>query len=373
MPLGNRRPLPVVADFFTSPQTPLGCVTCPFLSTCGGYTRARASWSCLDACATCDRATCTTVCLGKPGQFVRDLAEVNGLGTNDIGDLSVTSLVALPRYIPSLQHRSTRLDDTVPSWIAVPLKRVLSLRAFQKIATRSDLCRVLSVPESARLLLLGPAQDKYIERYWENRRPRADFPGLLQVVRHFDAAIAPNFSFFLSDPRPQHLFNRKRALLNAQEWARLGVPPIVYLHTITAHDWVFWEQFLCEHTEVGLLAKEFQTGLARRHFGLEAIENASRLQDRIGRPLHFVAIGGAQYTPDIAVRFDAWTVVDSTPFMKAVHRRAFVAGAGRRAYWRSGKGRSVPLLLSQNIAGYNEWISSHVASAPVKAYARTGT
>src|SRR6266496_2655221 len=54
-----------------------GCLKCPLLKQCGGYTRAGGGWSCMDRCASCD-SSCDLVCLKKPGDFVRALLEIDG-------------------------------------------------------------------------------------------------------------------------------------------------------------------------------------------------------------------------------------------------------------------------------------------------------
>ena len=111
------------------------------------------------------------------------------------------------KYVPSLQNGTFGISDTTASWVAIPLVRLLRIeRRISEVETYSDLARILRVPDGARMLLLGIGPDKDIERYWANRLPRTDFPGFLKLARLFDAAIAPNFSFFLDDPRTQHLF-----------------------------------------------------------------------------------------------------------------------------------------------------------------------
>ena len=153
----------------------------------------------------------------------------------------------------------------------------------------------------------------------------------------------------------------------------MGVMPIVYLHTISKHDWAFWSDFLRHHQEVEYVAKEFQTGLGRREHGLSAIAEAARLQEQTGRNLHFVAIGAAQYANDIAKHFDSWTIVDSTPFMKAVKRRLLATAIGTRVRWASARGEDPNVLLNQNVASYGDWLRELGVRHSIQRLARTGT
>lgn len=334
----------------------MGCQGCPLLSQCGGYTRASAAWSCMDLCATCDRAKCDKVCLKKPSQFAEDLLEVGGFGFSDIPRLLQPTGAALPRYIPTIQHGFARLEPLSAPWAAVPLRRLVR---FQKgrygpaVTTAGELRRLFGLSADTRILLLGVGKDRPIERYWRWRRVY-DTARALSAL-DFAAVIVPNYSFWLEDPRPQHLFNRKRSLICAGEFARAGLTAVVCLQAVTPRDWIYWQDFLEAHQEVSVVAKEFQTGLASPERGLPAIEALARLQDRIGRKLHVLAIGGGKYAFDLASRFDGWTVIDSVPFMKATHRR-LAGGAGRRVRWIPSMEEDIGDMLAHNIIRWSDWL-----------------
>ncbi len=213
----------------------------------------------------------------------------------------------------------------------------------------------LGLAHTTKLLLLGTGKDRPIESYWRWRRLHATPQALAQVG--LSGAIAPNYSLFLEDPRPQHMFNRKRSLLCAAEWSAAGVAAVPYLQAVAPADWLYWETFLRDHPEITVVAKEFQTGHARPEQGARAIEMLGRLQDRLQRRLHVVAVGAARFRGLLAQRFDSWTILDSEPFMKAIKRRAADRVDERRVRWRRAIGEDVCDLLAHNVSRYQHWIS----------------
>ena len=332
-----------------------GCISCPLLAECGGYTRRGGGWSCMDRCVTCDPARCDLVCLTKHRDFARALLEVGGFGGNNLSEMSATPRdIALPHYVPAIQHRT---DDLHLNWVALPLRAFMRFRdgTYEPIADSAISLRAkLGLASHARLVLLGTGKDRPIETYWRFRR-RDSVPEKLAALG-FECAIAPNYSLFLDDPRTHHMFNRKRSLICAEEFSRAGVPSIPYLQTVAHADWTFWRDFLKAHAEIAIVAKEFQTGLAHPERGKAAIAKLQKLQDEVGRDLHVVAIGGARYRMQLRAAFASWTVIDSVPFMKAVKRRA-VVDIGKRVKWAPALGEVVGHLAMHNVASYSRWIA----------------
>lgn len=336
----------------------MGCLTCPLLGRCGGYRRAEGTWSCMDLCGSCDRSTCDKVCLKKPAQFAEDLLEIRGFGFEGMPAFLQPRRLSLPKYVPTIQHGIPEAEPVSLPWAAVPLNRLLRLGKGQyapAVTTAADLRRMFSLGAETRIILLGFGKDRPIENYWRWRRVSA-VTGLLSPL-DFTAAIAPNYSFFLEDPRPQHLFNRKRSLICAAELSRAGIPAVVCLQAVAPADWTYWENFFAAHSEISVVAEDFQTGLARRDRGLPAIECIARLQDRVGRKLHLIAVGGGQYAHEIAAHFDGWTVIDSIPFMKATHRR-FADKTKARVSWRRALDRDVGEMLQHNAISWADWLLS---------------
>jgi hypothetical protein len=189
-------------------------------------------------------------------------------------------------------------------------------------------------------------KDRFLERYWRHHLAGSCAEALAQL--DLSVAVTPNFSMFLDDPRPQHLHNRRRILITGEGWSREGVPAAVSLQALTDADWRYWEDFLTLRPDVRLVALEFQTGLSRPTWGRRALEHLSSIQNRIGRSLHLIAAGGMGFVPTLRQHFDTWTVVDSTPFLKAAKRRAAFFDRGRLR-WRLEDGPTFDALLEHNL------------------------
>lgn len=342
----------------------LGCQICHLLQFCGGQTRIGGGWSCATRCAGCDRERCDLVCFGKPSVYCEAVEEVNGFDAGDIGPIFQQLAIPLPKYIPVLQHHYSRVESLKVPWVAIPLSAILkaSEDALAPIATTPEMLReVFHLSSETRTLLLGTGEDEPIERYWEARRVR-DLPEALAGLE-WSMAIAPNYSLFLDDPRPQHFHNRKRSLICAAEWSTHRIPTAPYLHAVCRRDYDYWLDFLRDHPEIRLVAKEFQTGASRWERGMWAIEQLAWLQDALKRDLHPVAIGAAQYRRELARRFRDWTIIDSMPFMRAMHRKKAHRG-DRRVHWISQVGVSPDALLACNAKIWGRWIEDLIETEP---------
>ncbi len=329
-----------------------GCWSCPLLKQCGGYTRRGGGWSCMDRCVGCDKSKCTVVCMKKP-DFARALLEVGSFNHRDIPKLTQYR-EAMPGYVPVMQHP---LERPVPlDWAAIPLHVIMHFVGgayMPRSTTPEGLRAVFGLAPSTKIILLGTGKDRGIETYWRMHRI-GDVAGMLSRL-DISIAIAPNYSMFLEDPRPQHLHNRKRSLLVAKSWSEAGLAVAIYPQAVARADWDFHESFLRAHPEVDQIALEFQTGLARPDRAAFAFEHLAAIQDRLRRRLHVFAIGASRYRAELPKQFDTFTVLDSAPFMKAVKRRA--AGAiRRRVEWDRALDEDVSDLVLHNVGRYTDWL-----------------
>ena len=347
---------PLHRDRLDAGALSLGCGACPHLANCGGFMRNGGGWSCLDLCCNSPQ-DCDRVCPNRKADFAFDHAEVGGFGTSDIGPLTTEASLDLPNYIPCLQGATGRRAPLTAPWVALPLSLVCTRKdrgAYRfRYDSRAQMLGHLRLGLTTRVLLLCIGKDRHLERYWKERLV-AEVPAQLAQVG-VDAAIAPNFSFFLDEPLTQHLHNRKRSLICASEFATAGVPPVIYLHALSLGDWKLLGDILQDRPDVRLVCKEFQTGgVQADHSG--KIRRVAELEQRLGRSLHLVAVGGARFVPQLQKYLSSWTVIDSTPYMRTVKRRRASAGV-RRLRWTSAKGASLDALLSHNIGQYEGWIS----------------
>ena len=130
-------------------------------------------------------------------------------------------------------------------------------------------------------------------------------------------------------------------------------------------DWKFWQWYLQRNPHVSYVAKEFQTGNGSPKEGRKVIRELAGLQQAAGRRLHPLLIGGGQFARDAGVHFDCFTVIDSTPFMKAVHRQVFDLGAGKRP-WRESftlEDQGIDRILADNLAGYSGWMECRASAS----------
>lgn len=347
----------------TGGSTALGCLSCPLRDLCGGIQRARGAWTCMDLCPkSCERG-CDLVCLNNNSTFVRAIDEVRGLDCRDIEPICGPAVLSgFPRYIPTIQHGNAWDRPIRTTWAAVPLRVLMTGR--KRLSCRFDsaweLRAALGVDEATNIAVLGTGPDQEIERYWRGRRTG---PILEQLANlRLNMVIAPNYSLFLDDPRPQHLFNRKRSLICAEELSRAGLPTVPYLSGITEADWSFWASFLRERPDITMVAKEFQTGLSHPEQGRRALLRLRRLQDRIGRPLHVLIIGGTRFRQEIGAWLRRWTIIDSSPFFRAVKRRQAIRKRPHRVDWVARPGSSVASLFETNFQVYSQWINEKVPS-----------
>jgi hypothetical protein len=255
-----------------------------------------------------------------------------------------------------IPNRSSRTEAIAVEWAAVPLKAVVRRPQgvlTPVVRTPEELRQHFLVGPQTKLVLVGIDHERHIEPYWR-WRSKLRIPELLAGLG-FDAAIVPNYSLDLSHPRPQHLHNRKRSLICAWEWSREGIPSIPYLQAVCPQDYDYWLDFLKEHPEVSVIAREFQT--ATRERGMIRLDDLDRLQDKLKRRLHLVAVGAAQHRVELARRFDSWTVIDSMPFIRAVKRRRAKIQDGR-VDWKMAPSESPDVLLPHAINEWASWIDA---------------
>jgi hypothetical protein len=60
-------------------------------------------------------------------------------------------------------------------------------------------------------------------------------------------------------------------------------------------DWHFWRSFLQVNSSVRVVALEFQTGNKNPTEGRKTIDHLTAIQTDIGRRLHPIVVGGAQF------------------------------------------------------------------------------
>jgi hypothetical protein len=283
------------------------CHTCYFFGACGGFQGEGSLYDCF--VANCceyrgkDMSKCTAVCPRKP-DFAAWMAELGGRPFDYIPRFTQPH-VALPRYIPLIDHNYRRLRPLDCPVVALDTYKVMRERrgedgpVYTTISkTRDGLRSAFGLAPATTIVLRGVAKDPPLERWWEyqlvDEAPRQLAQLGIAVV------VAPNFSHFLDVPRTDNLFNRVRQMICIEELAAAGHCVVPHVSTTTPFDWQYWAKFLRENSTVRLVAKEFQTGYRTAGQGFQAVDRLARLQDEIGRALEPIIIGGSQFVELLA-------------------------------------------------------------------------
>lgn len=330
------------------------CSQCAWHEPCGGMSGQQSLHGCFTACLTpglCEQFSWVCPCRGDT--FRRLVRDVGGLH-NRTWELLRAPRAPLPRYVPMLRHGRKRTVRFERQMVGISMRDLLprtSEQNYVPVETDPDLLRDrFGIARGTPLLVSGVAPDHVIEAYWAHRNVTG-VPLILGELG-ISAMTTPNFSFFSNAPRTHTLFARKRIMISAEELSAHGVAVIPHLNAITAGDWRFWEELLSLQTHITYVAKEFQTGYRHPRKALGAIDELRGIQDRLGRPLHPVVVGGAQHVQEFAEHFPNFTIADSHPFMKAMHRRLLV-GRGPRVRARYSS-LDLDMLLDLNVGRWEE-------------------
>jgi hypothetical protein len=220
-----------------------------------------------------------------------------------------------------------------------------------------ELREQFGLSRDTRLILLSVKDDPDLETYWEYSELRSLPKYIANLgVEHI---TAPNFSFANNVPRTEHLVNLARSLRCIEEFSAAGLSVIPHLNACNERQWDFWSDFLKEHPEITVVAKEFQTGAAIPRIAQWHIEELQRLQEKIGRGLHLLAVGGRRHL-GLLLRLERFTIIDSVPFVRTVKRRRMSRDDGRWKVSRTRRGEPLDGLLRHNVEVYSTGIEEAV-------------
>lgn len=341
----------------------------------GGTCGARPGlWGCFSECIGCNPNTCDWTCPhpDKMDTFVDRWREVGGFPARTTKPLRAPNVVDFPTYVPVIQH-GYKFDQplNLPA-VALPTFKVLRKRRNGTYGGRSDgsaaLRREFGAAPNARVLLVSVARDKHLEAYWRARR-LDNVPQQIATMG-VDAVTVPNFSFFEDSPRTHLLWNLRRMAKVAEELSDAGVGVIPHVNALIEADWDYWVDLLKAQEQIRFVAKEFQTGLARREAGRRAFDQLCRLQDRVGRALHPILIGGGRFASDLPRHFARFTIVDSVPFMRTLHRQVAMVSEAGNLRWlpqETPQGSSLNALWSLNIEQYRRWLNQRAQYLPASS------
>lgn len=357
--------LSVIDHFPPAADTSPRCASCAFLKDCGGLDEPSFLYNCFDVFC-CRTGKCDEVCPQHP-QYVERLQEVRNIRFDDLKVVE-QKYIRLPLYVPHLGHKYARQSPLGSEWVSLSPYQLMRRKGLC-VHDPSTLRTLYGLFNTTRVVLRGVDEDEQLERYWATRKVNS----LPRLFRALDLAlvIAPNFSHFGDVPRPDNLFNRRRQVICIDELVEAGVNVAPHLNDIVRTDWDFWYSYLRDNPTIRLVAKEFQTRCKTVVEGTKAIERLDQLEQRLGRGLHPVIVGGARFTELLAQRFRRFTILDCRATYNAFHRHRFVPLASR-GRWQPEQhlpGFQVDALADHNVQTYAKWIAHRARQAVANKHA----
>lgn len=296
----------------------VGCLACDHAAHCDGLRLVNPSgaWGCQAFCCG-GSSTCDVVCPWNE-HFAEDLLEIRGF-KHPIASGIHAEVRLRDGYLPILQHPLRERPRLRLDRVGLPLRQLLieDQKGGFRYPDRGSLLSAFGLTDETEIVVIGADRDRTLERFWRWRKERR----YAQHLRSLRVAgvTAPNYSMFLNDPVTQLQFNRKRVAIVATELAESGIRTIPTLQAVSSSDWNFWQHFLNDNPAFDWVALEFQTGNAIKANAERTLGSLEDLQQKLGRALSLVAIGGGRFRGRIAAQHQHFVIADSTPFMKASH------------------------------------------------------
>lgn len=313
----------------------LGCSACPDREMCGGLYIEHPFYHCLDNC--CGKpGNCDAVCRNKPREFAQRIREIGGFRLDNVPRAARLPEPPLPPVVPVLFHGNIREAPFAPSAVCIPLYRVIARhRGEDRYADAAAVAAAFRFKTGTPLILTGTADDRPLERWWSLG------PGRLDAIRRLrelgvELVTTPNFSLFTDQPRWDDMHSMKRIALTHEEFLRGGLPAALHVNARTERDWERWTEYIRLRSEVTHVAFEFKTGAGRAGRIHWQVAQLTGLAQGAGRPLHLVVrAANGNILPRLVSAFGATTVLDTTSFIKAVHRQRAVETANGRIDWET--------------------------------------
>ena len=348
--------------FLNPSPPPSKCEECGWKPDCGGLDGDEANSGCFERCLTrCKTQKCDSVCPCSPIGFEDFWREVGGICVPPINGYQMPIDPAPSIYIPQIHNGSGRNSSLNSAWVSLPLQSICKMEGAYlgiRFTNRDEMCRSLKIDSKSKIILSSVSEDPLIEAFWKAHVKRS-LPERIAELG-FGMVTVPNYSMMRDTPRTHSLHSLSRIFRVWERMVEAGIPTVPHLNAITLSDWKRWGDVLKDSTGPLYLSMEFQTGLKEKKRGELFLARLEDLSQEIGKAIHPVVVGGTGFIYAIARRFPLFTLIDSTPFFKAVKRQMLVPrGAGRRPAWRtvpSMRGECISDRLEQNILLHQQMI-----------------
>jgi hypothetical protein len=339
---------------------PRDCASCPLIKPCGGHQLEIIRAIGCASFANEDRPS------DPDDMNPRDEArywqlwdDVDGLLDFSISKIEPVQSLEVPVYVPLLQHKYSRTAILSAPVVALHLYQLFRKgrdgRYLSRFSDGTQLRAYYRLRPDAKIILSGVAIDRRLELFWARHR-KDDVPAQLACL-DVACVTVPNFSFFTDATRYQILRNRKRMALVTERLSEAGVKVAPHFNAITDRDWEFYAEMLQDHPATTVVTLEFQTGLATIDDGRGALGRVADLQQKLGRLIHPILVGGAKHYLDAQALFSRFTILDSRPYMEAQARRTLIGDPVQGYRWTktgTGDGLAIDAILEANLAAYPE-------------------
>lgn len=344
---------PLGPTSITQPGTTigLGCQKCELLDICGGVF---SDHDCMGSCHECNPSTCTMAC-PRNQNWVGVLRDAGGFEIGRHMNIKQGISTRPPLYVPHIANGSGRSKNLMVPFSALTTFDVARALSSGLFSTAKGLRNHFRLGRSAQIILLSIEKDKHLERFWQYLKERRYAERLTALGITY--ITAPNFSFALDAPRPEHLVNRIRSLRCAEYFTRAGLNVIPHLNAYNDNDYAFWLDFLREHANLSIIALEFQTGLSTVKKAKWHISKLLDIQQSLGRDLHLVAVGGRKHL-HMLTAFGGISIIDSVPFIRTIKRRRLELSGGKWSFAQTKAQESLHSLLNHNVIGYSKLIDA---------------
>jgi hypothetical protein len=208
------------------------------------------------------------------------LREVGGVEFDDV--IARRQLpIALPPFVQLVRPRKVLRDQLADSvYVVGP-----GVAARKRIPDCDTLRKLTRLRPHQRLGLLLFGQDRLLEWLWPRRADVAD-----QIAAAgFDFCVSPSYSNYTGRPRPEFLFNVKRALVFFQLLQSRGIPTIARAAWVIERDVERFAKWTLANPAIESIALDLASSSAR-HWARE-LELLRLFDDSTGRCLSYLIHG----------------------------------------------------------------------------------
>lgn len=312
-----------------------GCNHCIDRDICGGLNTQTRLLDCMEHC--CGKPNqCTWVCRRNP-HFKNQMQEIGGLRLDNIKITAPAIPVAsFPALVPLIYHGYRRAKPLDTPAVAIKLAQMFDKRTgAPRFASRDELCRRFACSPSASIVVSGVDDDPVIERWWGIGKPQR--LAVIEMMKAVGVALvtSPNFSLCVDWPRYGDMAAMKRIGLVYAEFMNAGVPATLHANGRTDSDFARWAALLRRLEVISHLSYEFTTGAAHGERRDRHIAWLKGLACSVSRPLHLVVYGDTTVVPELKPAFASVVLIETSSFMKAIHRQEPVREGNGSLSWRT--------------------------------------